>query len=106
MEARHFYGICLGLPLLTDALDQGYLIFQAGSCNLIVEALQASHPEANGLLGRFVGLSFRVDDIDATFEALQRRGVQFAGQPTRSTSSAFAHFYDPTGNVLTLVGTE
>jgi predicted enzyme related to lactoylglutathione lyase len=104
-EARRFYGSCLALPLLTEALDQGYLVYQAGPCNLIIEALDPTYAQANGLLGRFVGLSFRVDDIETTYEQLRRRGVEFHSEPSqRAAGGSFAHFYDPDRNILTLVG--
>jgi len=101
-RAREFYAEKLGLRLTMDESD--YLIFDAGGPMLIVEALDPDDPEATALVGRFAGLSFRVDDIGATYAALAAKGVTFTAPPeTQPWGGTLAHFLDPDGNELTLV---
>ena len=57
------------------------------------------------MVGRFVGVSLRVDDIDGVYETLKMRGVQFKSPPEKqSWGGSHAHFQDPDGNILTLLG--
>ncbi|MBX0288599.1 VOC family protein [Haloarcula salinisoli] len=48
---------------------------------------------------------WEVEDIDATYEELTERGVEFLGPPKSvgTVDSRVAYFYDPDGNVLELV---
>jgi predicted enzyme related to lactoylglutathione lyase len=82
----------------------GALLFDTGTCTLIVEAWDADDEEGRALIGRFTGVSFDVSDIGATQATLDERGVRFDGQPeTQGWGGQLTHFYDPDGNVLTLV---
>jgi uncharacterized glyoxalase superfamily protein PhnB len=55
-------------------------------------------------VGRFVGVSLEVTDIDATYRTLVERGVQFDAPPERQAwGGTLAHLRDPDGNVLTLL---
>jgi predicted enzyme related to lactoylglutathione lyase len=46
-----------------------------------------------------------VDDVEATWERLRARGVEFVARPELMPwGGVLAHFRDPDGNVLTLVG--
>jgi len=98
-RARGFYGGTLGLPELWDAGDAvGYDV----GATLIVERGPEDEP---GLVGRFVGLSFGVADVAAAQAALAAKGVPFLGPPElQAWGGVLAHFRDPDGNVLTLVG--
>ncbi len=89
-KARHFYADVLGLSIVWDAEAMGAFGVDLGA-QLIVERGDPSHPEEKDLVGRFVGVSLEVENIDTTFENLTARG------------GALAHFYDSSGNVLTLV---
>ncbi len=99
--AREFYGPVLGLtPTWELEFAVGYDVGQT----LIVEVDDGSEPEQR-LVGRFVGASFRVEDIDATYRDLSARGVVFEAPPeVMSWGGTLAHFRDPDGNVLTLLG--
>jgi len=98
-RARDFYERTLGLALRGDAL-----LFDTGTCTLIVEACDPDEEEGRALIGRFTAVSFDVSDIEAAFATLAGRGVRFDGPPeTQAWGSRFAHFHDPDGNVLTLV---
>ena len=62
-------------------------------------------PEAPGLLGRYVGVSLPVPDIEALYKDLVGLGVEFLGPPeTQPWGGVLAHLKDPEGNTLTLLG--
>jgi len=101
-RARDFYERDLGLALRTDGGDA--LLFDTGTCTLIVEACDPEDEEGRALIGRFTAVSFDVSDIEAAQAALEGRGVRFDGAPeTQPWGGRLTHFHDPAGNVLTLV---
>ena len=102
-RARHFYGDVLGLGGRRDG--PGYSVFTVAGADVIVEAIGGDDAEAAALVGRFLALSFAVDDIDRAYEELRRRGVAFTAPPRREPwGGTLAHARDPDGNVFTLVG--
>jgi len=102
--AQPFYQDLLGLPLADGGASQGYLVFKPGGINILVETCDLDGEERRQLIGRFVGLSFNVPDVQQAYEELKGRGVEFSGalekQPWGGT---LAHIYDPDRNILTLV---
>ncbi len=104
-EAERFYGGVLALPLQAGGVAAGFLVFGAGAVQLVVEAVDAAAPpEDQALVGRFTGLSFAVDSMQARYAALQARGVPFAEPPERQPwGGVLATFADPAGNRLQLV---
>lgn len=57
------------------------------------------------LVGRFTGVSFDTDDIERAYRRLFALGVPFQGPPEKQDwGGSLAHFRDPDGNLLTLVG--
>ena len=98
--ARRFYGETLSL---TPKWDMEMAVGYDLGIDLIVERDDGSH-EGEDLVGRFVGTSIQVDDIQATYEALSARGVPFLGPPEKMPwGGTLAHFKDPAGNTLTLL---
>ena len=78
--------------------------FNAGSAELIVEEEDPAGEDGD-LIGRFAGVSLQVDDIDAVYKSLSAKGVHFHGAPEKQVwGGTLAHFDDPAGNTLTLVG--
>ncbi len=102
--ARHFYRDILGLPIQWDHETSAFGV-DAG-VSLIIETVAKDAPaDDRELVGRFVGCSLLVDDIDAEFARLKAAGVSFAGPPKKQYwGGTLAHFTDPSGNTLTLVG--
>jgi catechol 2,3-dioxygenase-like lactoylglutathione lyase family enzyme len=97
--ARTFYRDTLGLNELWNWNDVAYG-YDVG-VTLIIERTDGHHPEE---VGRFVGLSLEVDDIDAEHQRLLAAGVRFTYPPTKQQwGGTLAHFKDSSGNVLTLV---
>lgn len=101
-ESLGFYRDSLGFPMLFEA--DGVALFATGNCDLVLERLEHGDMEHRNLTGRFVGVSFRVADAMEAYEALQQRGVRFDDVPElQDWGGTMAHFFDPDGNVLTLV---
>ncbi|MEW6402538.1 MAG: VOC family protein [Chloroflexota bacterium] len=48
--------------------------------------------------GGFTGFIFNTDDIEATYETLQARGVNFTAPPRAEPWGKWAQFADPDGN--------
>ena len=104
-EACSFYRDDLGLNERYRNDEIGWAEYDLGGPCLGIERVQAGDGEGESLVGRFLGISLRVEDIGQTYEALTARGVNFNAPPERQPwGGALAHFRDPDGNVLTLLG--
>ena len=102
--AVRFYTETVGLPLIfSDGVNWAEL--DTGDAHLCIERSEAGDHEGEELVGRFVGVSLQVDDIQKTYDELTAAGVPFEAPPeTQPWGGALAHFRDPEGNVLTLLG--
>ena len=104
-RALAFYHETLGISVNFESEEMGWAQLDTGECNLAIERLAPDDPEAAALIGRNVGVSLQVDDIQATFERLVSRGVEFVGAPERQPwGGVLAHLKDPDGNIVTLLG--
>ena len=103
-RAYEFYWRTLGIEVVVRNREAGYALFDTGPVRLIVEAVDPSANEDRRLVGRFVGLSLAVDDLDRVHRELAAKGVEFAVTPRpQPWAGRLAHFYDPDRNILTLV---
>jgi catechol 2,3-dioxygenase-like lactoylglutathione lyase family enzyme len=104
-RARTFYGATLGLRIRAGSVGDGYCVFDAGNCELVVESVAADAPaEDQALVGRFTGLSFLVPSVHVTHQDLVGKGVHFTGPPERQFwGGTLATFSDPDGNELQIV---
>lgn len=104
-RAGEFYGAVLGLPLRHDGSGEGWLVFDGGGTRIIVERVPRDAPAADrALVGRFLGVSFEVDDIEAAYRRLTAAGVRFLARPERQAwGGTLATCCDPDGNQLQLV---
>lgn len=104
-EAKAFYRDVLGFAVKVDGAAYNFCLFEAGTADLLVETVPDGSPrEEQGLVGRFTGASFDVEDIGAAHLALQEKGVMFTGAPERQYwGGTLATFKDPSGNELQLV---
>jgi catechol 2,3-dioxygenase-like lactoylglutathione lyase family enzyme len=102
--ARRFYGDVLGLQVAWEG--EAAIGFDLDRAGLIIEIVgEDADSEALALVGRFVGCSIAVDDIEETYAELKAKDVKFSGAPERQPwGGVLAHFEDPSGNVLTLLG--
>jgi catechol 2,3-dioxygenase-like lactoylglutathione lyase family enzyme len=98
--AREFYGRKIGLRLKAENLANGYCVFDAGNCELVVESVAAgAPPDEQALVGRFTGLSFLVPSVHVAHQDLVAKGVVFTGAPERQHwGGTLATFRDPDGN--------
>jgi catechol 2,3-dioxygenase-like lactoylglutathione lyase family enzyme len=109
--AIRFYTETLGIPLASRSDELGWAQLDTGAAQLALERFRpAEEGEAAdsdaGLVGRFLGVSLAVADIDATYRRLRSRGVEFLEPPAvMPWGGVLAHLRDPDGNVVTLVGT-
>jgi lactoylglutathione lyase len=61
--------------------------------------------EHGALVGRNLCVSLSVSDIDKTYTTLCDCGVEFLSPPNKQPwGGTLAHFKDPEGNLLTLLG--
>ena len=104
-DSVEFYRDVIGIPLSFLGQDFGWAQFDLGSASLGLERCDPADPEARDLVGRFVGISIEVGDIETTYDTLIAKGVEFIGPPERQAwGGVLAHFKDPDGNVITLLG--
>jgi predicted enzyme related to lactoylglutathione lyase len=103
--AFEFYGKTLGLHLVDGTAAGPYAFFDTGSAQLALERIPPQHPAYNELVGRFAAVSFKVADLSALYEELVGKGVEFMAPPQKQPwGGGIAHFRDPAGNILSLVG--
>jgi lactoylglutathione lyase len=102
-RARGFYRDVLELP--EKSARPQWAVYDVGGTDLIVEAVAPDDPERGGLVGRFLAVSFEVDDVDAAYRNLKAKGVSFPQPPEKQAwGGTLAFPCDPDGNILTLVG--
>lgn len=106
-EALAFYRDRIGfVPTYVDE-QLGWAEFKLGGARIALERSDPNDPESKELVGRFVGVSIHVDDIRGLYQRLRDAGVSFPGPPERQPwGGVLAHFADPDGNVLTLMGSD
>lgn len=104
-ESLKFYRDTVEFPLVFCDEKMGWAQFQLGGAHLGLERCDATDERTKHLVGRFVGISIEVDDIDNSYEKLLAKGVSFEEPPQKQPwGGTLAHFRDPDGNVLTLLG--
>ena len=104
-RAFDFYANVLGLPVKFNEPALGWAEFDIGGPSLGLERVQEGDEKASTLVGRFVGMSLQVDDIDSVYEELKEKGVEFAEPPTKQDwGGTLAQLKDPEGNTITLLG--
>jgi predicted enzyme related to lactoylglutathione lyase len=100
--ARAFYGETLGL---TVEDEHGMLMVAiAGGNPLLI------YPKPDHVPATYTALNFPVEDVEATVDALEARGVETLKYPgtdargiSRDMGPAIAWFTDPAGNILSVL---
>ena len=104
-ECVIFYKDVLELPVKFENEEMGWAEFDIGGVSLAIERYNPDDDEYNDLAGRFVGISLSVKDINEVYNELSAKGVVFDAPPEKQPwGGTLAHFKDPDGNVLTLLG--
>jgi len=97
-KTRAFYTETLPFEVKIDGSEDGWIIVGTPTIDLILENDDGSESS------RYIGLSFWVEDIEATYRDLKAKKVEFVSRPTEQEWGGWlADFKDCTGNVLTLV---
>jgi len=100
-RARRFYGDVL--QLREQSATPEWVVYDLDGKDIIVEAVAPDDPERE-MVGRFLAVSFAVDDIDAAYRDLTAKGVSFVQGPEQQAwGGTLAYPRDPAGNTLTLV---
>jgi len=103
--ACEFYEQRLGLTPRFRSDAGGWAGFDVGGPVLIIERVAADDAIGDELVGRFVGASLQVEDMQQAYTELRERGVPFDGTPERQDwGGMLAFFRDPDGNTLSLDG--
>ena len=103
-ECVSFYKETIGLPVKFEDENMGWAEFDLGGVSFAVERQDQHDAEAQSLVGRFVGMSIQVENIEEVCQELIRKGVEFEGLPAKQPwGGILAHFKDPDGNVITLL---
>jgi lactoylglutathione lyase len=97
-RAKIFYRDDLGLALSKEGSFGAE--FEDSGVRLGVHP--AVHPDAQALVGRHTGITFRVSGLLEYCERLHERGVRFLAEPTRQSFGVMAMIADPDGNVFAL----
>jgi catechol 2,3-dioxygenase-like lactoylglutathione lyase family enzyme len=99
-----FYGDALALKCTWRSPEQGVATYELGFGPTIVVERADAEAVREALFGRFTGVSLEVADIEAAYQALTARGVEFEGPPERQYwGGIMAFFRDPGGNGHTLL---
>ena len=104
-RAVRFYTETVGIPAVVRDDSAGWAQLDTGPGQLALERVDPGDEEGRALVGRFVGVSLAVADVELAYRRLRDRGVEFPGPPERQAwGGLLAHLRDPDGNVITLVG--
>ena len=102
-ESLRFYTEKLGFRVHTDqpfGAKQRWIELRIGRAETrFVLFTPPGHEER---IGTFFNGSFECDDVQATYEELRARGVEFVAPPQRQPWGHYAQFKDPDGNQFVL----
>ncbi|MEC0240302.1 VOC family protein [Paenibacillus dokdonensis] len=107
-----FYRDLLGLKVLHGNEDTPYAEFLTGDIHIALEPLLVNEPraalrESNEFSANDqIAIIFSVDDVDATYDQLRSRDVEFVKEPhdTPEWGHRVAYFRDPAGNLIEING--
>ena len=105
LSACEFYEKKLGLILEFKDESFGWAEFDVGGAKFGIERVDDNaSSEDKALIGRFLGVSLQVDDVQSTYEDLRSKGVEFTSVPEKQEwGGTLASFKDTSGNVITLM---
>ncbi|HEY0369622.1 MAG TPA: VOC family protein [Chthoniobacterales bacterium] len=102
-RALDFYTDKLGFTIITDQpFDEKQRWLELRIPKAETRVVLFTPPGDEKRIGSFMNLSFACDDIDATYEQLRARGVEFAGPPEKQPWGTYAKFKDSEGNLFVL----
>jgi predicted enzyme related to lactoylglutathione lyase len=98
-RALDFYTEKLGFTIITDQPfdeKQRWIELRVPKAETRVVLFTAGGEEKR--IGTFMNMSYECDDIDETYEALRKCGVEFEGPPQKESWGKCAVFKDSEGN--------
>lgn len=107
-ECFLFYRDVLGLEVRYGNETTPFAEFQMGSTNIALEPALVSDPyealvkpQGFSTQDKFA-IIFKVEDVDATYDQLKSRNVEFVKEPhdTPEWGHRVAYFRDPAGNLI------
>ncbi|MCU0570598.1 MAG: VOC family protein [Oculatellaceae cyanobacterium Prado106] len=102
-KAKQFYCDQLEMPLKQDGRSDGFLLFDLGTISVVVEAIANPNQEAD-LVGRFVGITFNVPDVQSLYDSLRAKGIEFMGTPQlQPWGGTTVSILDPDKNAISFV---
>jgi predicted enzyme related to lactoylglutathione lyase len=104
-EAISFYRRNFDWLMTGGSASKGYCVFDVGDVNLVIEPVAVDADEEDQTyVGRFTGISFRVDDIASAYARMGANGVVFTGAPEKQFwGGTLATLRDPAGNEVQIV---
>ncbi len=102
-RALDFYTEKLGFTIITDQpfdQKQRWIELRIPKAETRVVLFTAEGEEKR--IGSMMPLSFACTDIDASYEGLRERGVEFEGPPEKQPWGSYAMFKDSEGNRFVL----
>ncbi len=94
-----FYRDVLEMPI--ERVKEGWIQFKARGAALVLHPkIEPQKAEPNGAA---VHITFRVDDLDATYRQLCDRQVRFMAPPAQTGFGKHATLFDPEGNAIDLI---
>lgn len=102
-RALDFYTDKLGFTIITDQpFDEKQRWLELRIPKAETRVVLFTPPGQEERVGSFMNLSYACDDIDATYEELRGRGVEFEGPPEKQPWGTYAKFKDSEGNLFVL----
>jgi lactoylglutathione lyase len=107
-KSAAFYRDVLTFPVLWYEESMEYALFDNGETKIELlsqkamnEAIGETSESAAGAPSKFL-LNFKVDDVDASYAYLLKKGVVFIKEPEDKAAwnARVAHFRDPDGNLI------
>jgi catechol 2,3-dioxygenase-like lactoylglutathione lyase family enzyme len=98
-ETAHFYRDVIGLQLLSH--HGHYPHFDLGGCYLVILKGKPVPPQ-DPTPERFPIFAFSVDDLDEAMDRLRAHQVELPWGIERDSTSRWAMFHDPAGNLIEL----
>jgi len=99
-KSLDYYSHKLGLEVVFGSVSDSYIGLAIENAQIILEPEEAGEFES----GRYLGFSVSVPDLDAQYNEMSARGVQFTGPPERqSWGGSMTHIIDPNGNSFSVI---
>ena len=102
-RALEFYTKQLGFRVITDSPFHGTQRWiELGIPRADTKVVLFTGPGQDKMIGGFMNITYKADDVEATAKELKERGIEFVQDPRKSDWGTSAIFKDVDGNVFVL----